>query len=139
MYLMSKNVAFATRIMSREDPARMTERFQGRAYTWLVGGTLNERSREHVSDTLSIKECSQVIKHRVSSHQAEIVVDEDKFEKKRREKLEDLREAEENRQWRTLKLSHIRTGKRKRKANQESICDGWREPDKKSVKKMIVK
>ena len=39
-----------------------------------------------------------------------VVVDEDTIEKKKRERLEELREAEEKRQWEEFRLAHVKTG-----------------------------
>ena len=65
-----------------------------------------------------------------------LVVDEDRYERKKREKDEEMKEADEKTQWESFRLSHKRTEKRQRDANQQTIPDGWREPGQRSAKIM---
>jgi hypothetical protein len=55
------------------------------------------------------------------------VVDETRFERKKRERLEEAKETREKKAWEEFRQKH--TEQRKRKKDDENIPEGWRKPD----------
>ena len=71
-----------------------------------------------------------------ANHLSRVIVDEDAYTRKKREKMEEVAELEEKRKWEEFKKEKRTQPKRQRVKEDESLPYGWKEPQHKKLRRM---